>query len=128
MKKDMPFKKSGGLPRLRDFKAAISKPAKINLIAEIKFASPSAGVIRKQSDPVSIGRIYEKAGAAATFDWQLAIKVKEMAMPVILAGGLGPSNIAQAIRNVKPCAVDVNNGVEERRGKKDGALMKVLSG
>jgi indole-3-glycerol phosphate synthase len=53
------------LPSLRDFKAAISIPGRINLIAEIKFASPSAGIIREETDPRSIGRIYENAGAAA---------------------------------------------------------------
>jgi len=50
---------------VRNFKTAISVPGRINLIAEIKFASPSAGVIRKDGDPVHIGRTYEAAGAAA---------------------------------------------------------------
>jgi indole-3-glycerol phosphate synthase len=50
---------------LRDFKSAISIPDRINLIAEIKFASPSAGMIRKETDPETIGRIYETAGASA---------------------------------------------------------------
>jgi indole-3-glycerol phosphate synthase len=53
------------LPSLRDFKAAISIPGRINLIAEIKFASPSAGLIREKTDPCPIGRTYEDAGAAA---------------------------------------------------------------
>jgi indole-3-glycerol phosphate synthase len=50
---------------IRDFKGAISHPGQINLIAEIKFASPSAGVICKRKDPLRIGRIYEETGAAA---------------------------------------------------------------
>ena len=50
---------------IRDFKGAISRPGQINLIAEIKFASPSAGVIRKRKTPLRIGRIYEEAGAVA---------------------------------------------------------------
>jgi indole-3-glycerol phosphate synthase len=50
---------------IRDFKRAISRPGQINLIAEIKFASPSAGVICKRKDPLRIGRIYEQAGAVA---------------------------------------------------------------
>jgi indole-3-glycerol phosphate synthase len=53
------------IPEIRDFKSAISQPARINLIAEIKYASPSAGTIREKTDPITIGRIYERAGAAA---------------------------------------------------------------
>ena len=53
------------VPPLRDFKKAISIPGRINLISEIKFASPSAGTIREHSDPVAIGRIYENSGASA---------------------------------------------------------------
>ncbi len=53
------------IPALRDFKAAISQPGRINLIAEIKFASPSAGTIREMTDSVKIGQAYERADAAA---------------------------------------------------------------
>ena len=49
----------------RDFKGAISRPNGINLIAEIKYASPSEGTIREKSDPVPIAKRYEEAGAAA---------------------------------------------------------------
>lgn len=49
----------------RDFVGAISVPGRIGLIAEIKFASPSAGMIREKADPVLIGRIYEENGAVA---------------------------------------------------------------
>lgn len=65
--------KKNGLPienqaegfEIRDFKSAISAPGRTSLIAEIKFASPSAGVIREKSDPLAIGKMYEEAGAAA---------------------------------------------------------------
>lgn len=53
------------IPPLRNFKKAISAPGRINLISEIKFASPSAGSIRDACDPVEIGVTYEKAGASA---------------------------------------------------------------
>lgn len=52
-------------PPLRDFRGALRMHERISVIAEIKFASPSAGPIREKTDPVSIGRIYEGAGAAA---------------------------------------------------------------
>jgi indole-3-glycerol phosphate synthase len=50
---------------IRDFRDAISTQGRINLIAEIKFASPSAGIIRDVVDAVTLGRGYEGAGAAA---------------------------------------------------------------
>ena len=59
LKKKMPAEIDGNLPPIRDFKAAISAPLQINLIAEIKFASPSAGRIRPKTD-----LIFFKAGRA----------------------------------------------------------------
>jgi len=49
----------------RDFKNALSGSDNVSLIAEIKFASPSAGTIRAKSDPVLIGKLYAESGAAA---------------------------------------------------------------
>jgi indole-3-glycerol phosphate synthase len=55
------------LPRCRNFYKAVTRPNPrgINVIAEVKKASPSAGVIRPDFDPVAIARIYEKCGADA---------------------------------------------------------------
>ena len=49
----------------RDFMKAVTSKVGIDLIAEIKFGSPSAGTIREISDPIAIGQTYEKSGAAA---------------------------------------------------------------
>lgn len=51
-------------PPTRDFRAALDRPGEVQVIAEVKKASPSAGVIRADFDPVGIARIYEKHGAA----------------------------------------------------------------
>ncbi|MEW6185029.1 MAG: phosphoribosylanthranilate isomerase [Thermodesulfobacteriota bacterium] len=65
-------------------------------------------------------------GTGLTFDWTLAVKAKETGIPLILAGGLGPENIQEAIRTVQPYAVDVNSGIEEKPGKKDPVLLRRL--
>lgn len=62
-------------------------------------------------------------GSGATFDWTLAAAAAA-ARPVILAGGLGPDNVAEAVRAVRPFAVDVASGVESAPGLKDGELMR----
>ncbi|MGD2185292.1 MAG: phosphoribosylanthranilate isomerase [Desulfobacterales bacterium] len=69
----------------------------------------------------------EKAGGTGkTFDWELAIKTKKQEIPVILSGGLTPSNIAAAIHAVRPYAVDVNSGIESYPGKKSPILMNAV--
>jgi len=70
----------------------------------------------------------EKAGGTGkTFDWELAIKIKKQGTPIIISGGLAPSNIVAAIHTVRPYAVDVNSGVEERPGKKSHTLIRDLT-
>jgi phosphoribosylanthranilate isomerase len=58
-------------------------------------------------------------GTGAVHDWSISASLaRELDVPVILAGGLNPSNIGEAIRTVKPYAVDVSSGVETD-GRKD---------
>ncbi len=66
-------------------------------------------------------------GTGQSFDWSLAAKLPaevEDLPPVILAGGLTAENVAEAVRLVKPYAVDVSSGVEAGPGQKDHAKMK----
>ncbi len=60
-------------------------------------------------------------GSGQSFDW--ALIPRETAKPIILAGGLTPANVAEAIRRVRPFAVDVCGGVESAKGIKDAAKM-----
>jgi len=57
-------------------------------------------------------------GTGESFDWQLAKKLTGR-LPLILAGGLTPNNVTQALQVVNPYAVDVSSGVEESPGRKD---------
>ncbi len=65
-------------------------------------------------------------GTGMVHDWSMSRRVREALAhkPVILAGGLNPGNVASAIAQVRPYAVDVNSGVSIRRGKKSPVLME----
>jgi phosphoribosylanthranilate isomerase len=56
-------------------------------------------------------------GTGAVFDWNLI--PPELPLPVVLSGGLTPGNVGEAIRRVRPYAVDVSSGVEAAKGVKD---------
>jgi phosphoribosylanthranilate isomerase len=58
-------------------------------------------------------------GTGESFDWGLI--PHDLALPVILSGGLYATNVGAAIRQVKPYAVDVSSGVESAKGIKDAA-------
>jgi len=60
-----------------------------------------------------------RGGTGSTFDWSL-IPAK-LPLPLILAGGLDADNVGDAVRRVRPWAVDVSSGVETAKGIKDAA-------
>jgi phosphoribosylanthranilate isomerase len=64
-------------------------------------------------------------GTGRRFDWSAAIESKEYA-PIILAGGLTIENVEDAIKTVRPMAVDVCSGVEAEPGKKDFGKLKLF--
>ena len=63
-------------------------------------------------------------GTGAQFDWELAIQARALGRPLVLAGGLTPANVAEAVRTVRPYGVDVSSGVESAPGQKDPAKLE----
>lgn len=63
-------------------------------------------------------------GGGQPFDWSLV--PEQRPAPLVLAGGLNPHNVAEAVRLVRPWAVDVSSGVEVAKGIKDRKLMEAF--
>jgi phosphoribosylanthranilate isomerase len=96
-----------------------------------------AVAVREGFKPEELGKIEPSAylldafdpdrlgGTGKTFDWNAAREAKQYG-PIILAGGLTPENVAQAVREVRPFAVDVASGVESAPGIKDPAKLRAF--
>jgi phosphoribosylanthranilate isomerase len=105
-----------------------------------QFATPymKAVRIRPEVDLLQYARQFEGAkallldayqeglhgGTGAVFDWDLIPPA--LPLPIVLSGGLTPANVIEAIRRVKPCAVDVSSGVESARGIKDARKIEAF--
>lgn len=64
-------------------------------------------------------------GSGTTFNWKIAKEAVELSeQPIILAGGLTPDNVSEAVRTVRPYGVDTSSGVEKAKGIKDHKLIK----
>jgi phosphoribosylanthranilate isomerase len=70
----------------------------------------------------------QRGGTGERFNWELAAQAKELGRPVILAGGLTPENVADAVQQVWPFGVDVSSGVEAAPGQKDTGLVRRFVG
>ena len=81
-----------------------------------KFEDIADGIVLDSIDKTS-GAL---GGTGKTHDWDISRKIVEsVSLPVILAGGLTPDNVAEAIQKVRPYAVDVQSGVSNPDGSKD---------
>jgi phosphoribosylanthranilate isomerase len=65
-------------------------------------------------------------GTGEQFNWELAVEAQKLGKPIFLAGGLTPENVAAAVRQVHPFAVDVSSGVESAPGIKDAAKVRAF--
>lgn len=66
-------------------------------------------------------------GTGETHDWtRTRSATSDLASPIVLAGGLTPDNVAEAVRTVEPFAVDVASGVESRGGEKDDEAVRAF--
>jgi phosphoribosylanthranilate isomerase len=92
---------------------AIRVKADTNLVqCEAEFSGAKALLLDAYSDAAF-------GGTGQIFDWNLI--PKNLTKPVILAGGLSAENVADAIKQVRPYAVDVSGGVEQAKGIKNAA-------
>jgi phosphoribosylanthranilate isomerase len=92
----------------------VTGPEAMGLAAER--AKHADALILDTYDPVT-GR---HGATGKTHDWAVSRRVVEVVnVPVILAGGLTPENVAEAIRTVRPWGVDVHTGVERPDGSTD---------
>ncbi|MEK7465944.1 MAG: phosphoribosylanthranilate isomerase [Planctomycetota bacterium] len=79
--------------------------------------------VRRWGDPLVLLEAGKVGGSGKSFDWSIARRVGRVA-DVILAGGLKPENVREAVRIARPFAVDTASGVESRPGKKDHARIR----
>jgi len=66
-----------------------------------------------------------RGGTGQTVDWSAAARIARV-RPIVLAGGLRPENVADALRAVAPAAIDVSSGVESAPGIKDAVRMRAF--
>jgi phosphoribosylanthranilate isomerase len=96
--------------------AKVIKAMRVTTAADIR----AAEAFRTDFHLFDAYRHGEHGGTGKSFDWELAAKRRSQ-VPMILAGGLTPENVAGAIDQVHPFAVDVVSGVEAEPGTKDHA-------
>ena len=89
----------------------------------MRYATHAAGLVVDTRLP---GETQMPGGTGVPFDWSLVKGLAARVPFLMLAGGLGPSNVEAAIRAVRPHAVDVSSGVEGLPGRKDAAKVRAF--
>lgn len=106
---------SFGLPVMKAFRVG----AQQDLNASIARYSESELILLDAFDNKAPG------GTGKVFDWQLAMQAaQDTSIKLVLAGGLTPDNVQEAVQRVQPFGVDVSSGVESSPGEKDYNLVK----
>jgi phosphoribosylanthranilate isomerase len=96
----------------------VIKALRVNSAADVR----AAEIYRTDYHLLDAFRPNTPGGTGERFDWELAA-ARHSTVPLILAGGLRPDNVAEAISIARPFAVDVASGVEAGPGRKDPALV-----
>ena len=102
----------------RPYIKAIHMRPEINLPEQARRYADTEGLL------LDTAVVHVAGGSGEAFDWSLV--PSGLAKPVILAGGLTPENVAEAVRKVHPFAVDVSSGVEQAKGIKDAAKISAF--
>eukprot|EP00522_Entomoneis_paludosa_P013671 CAMPEP_0172439878 /NCGR_PEP_ID=MMETSP1065-20121228/728_1 /TAXON_ID=265537 /ORGANISM="Amphiprora paludosa, Strain CCMP125" /LENGTH=649 /DNA_ID=CAMNT_0013188631 /DNA_START=251 /DNA_END=2200 /DNA_ORIENTATION=- len=119
--------KNGGVPAIRVVDITVDPEtgkAADNAVEQI--------LDRLTNDPVAI--LLDTAikgkdaggGTSTTFDWNIAQAVQNAGLPVLVAGGLTSSNVADCVTNTRPFGVDVSSGVEQTPGRKNHDEVKAF--
>lgn len=113
-------------PRFPDLELEPGSHPLIHAVAvEDGFKAESLATLRAKAFLLDAFHPSLSGGTGRTFDWELARKANRYGT-IILAGGLNPENVARAIQEVHPFAVDVASGVESAPGQKDAALLRAF--
>ncbi len=109
-----------GLPHLKLIRAVhVTGP---EAVARARTLEPDADAIILDTYDPTTGR---RGATGKVHDWNVSrALVEQVARPVILAGGLTPENVADAIRTVRPWGVDVHTGIEAADGARDLERMR----
>ncbi|GAB6043691.1 phosphoribosylanthranilate isomerase [Endothiovibrio diazotrophicus] len=102
----------------RPYIKAVSMKEGVEPTAEAERFHHAAGLLLDTYHPAMPG------GSGESFDWSRV--PDDLGLPLILAGGLAPENVAEAVRVARPFAVDASSGVEAAKGIKDAAKIEAF--